>query len=47
MLDYEFTNVQPREQDSFGPDMAARMMLVPADRFSALVGALGEAYAMP
>ncbi|KAF8588505.1 hypothetical protein K439DRAFT_1335320, partial [Ramaria rubella] len=46
-VDYEFTNVQPREQDSFGLDMAARMMLVPADRFLALIAAMGEAYAPP
>ncbi|KAF8491272.1 p21-C-terminal region-binding protein-domain-containing protein, partial [Gautieria morchelliformis] len=46
-LDYEFTNSQPREQDSFGLDMAARMMLVPADRLPALVEAMGEAYAAP
>ncbi|KAF8525254.1 p21-C-terminal region-binding protein-domain-containing protein [Hysterangium stoloniferum] len=46
-LDYEFSNKQPREQDSFGTDVAGRLMLMPADRFPALVRAMAEAYPEP
>ncbi|KZT42870.1 hypothetical protein SISSUDRAFT_956255, partial [Sistotremastrum suecicum HHB10207 ss-3] len=35
--DFNFTNSQPREKDSFGLDVAARMFLVPQKRFSDLV----------
>ncbi|KAG8900347.1 hypothetical protein FRB99_006105 [Tulasnella sp. 403] len=47
-LDYEFTNRQPREgEDAFGLDVAGRMMVVPASKFSELVQALGEAFPVP
>jgi len=46
-LDYEFSNKQARTQDSFGTDVAGRLMLVPADQFPALVQAIVEAYPEP
>lgn len=45
-LDYKYTNAskEPRERDAFGLDVRARLMLVPAERFEALVDRLQEAY---
>ncbi|KAF9446785.1 hypothetical protein P691DRAFT_707922 [Macrolepiota fuliginosa MF-IS2] len=45
-LDYRYSNAsnEPRENDSFGLDLRARMMLLPADRFEALVQKLQEVY---
>ena len=46
-LDYNFTNVQPREENAFGLDMGGRLMLVPAARLRDLVSVLQDAYAPP
>ncbi|KAF5376969.1 hypothetical protein D9615_007236 [Tricholomella constricta] len=48
-LDYRFTTspAEPREKDAFGLDTRGRIMLVPADRFPALVLKMAEVYAPP
>ncbi|KAJ3572323.1 hypothetical protein NP233_g3160 [Leucocoprinus birnbaumii] len=45
-LDYKYTNAptEPREKDAFGLDVRARMMLLPAENFQALVDKLQEVY---
>lgn len=45
-LDYKYTNAptEPRERDSFGLDIRARMMLLPADRLDALVEKMQKVY---
>ncbi|KAI0034965.1 p21-C-terminal region-binding protein-domain-containing protein [Vararia minispora EC-137] len=44
VLDFSFSNSQPREQDAFGLDLSARMMLVSADKLPELVVAMSEAF---
>ncbi|KAF5355869.1 hypothetical protein D9756_004339 [Leucocoprinus leucothites] len=45
-LDYKYTTApqEPREKDAFGLDIRARMMLLPAENFEALVNRLQEVY---
>ena len=47
-VDYAFTaaNTEPREKDAFGLDTRGRLMLVPADRFAALVDKMSDVYAV-
>ncbi|KIJ45060.1 hypothetical protein M422DRAFT_167173, partial [Sphaerobolus stellatus SS14] len=46
-FDYNLSKGEPREKDSFGLDVAGRLMVVPADRFPALVQSMAEAYPTP
>lgn len=46
-VDYSLTSSQPRDAESFGLDVAGRIMLVPAERFPELVENMVEAYAVP
>ncbi|KZT22072.1 hypothetical protein NEOLEDRAFT_1120069, partial [Neolentinus lepideus HHB14362 ss-1] len=47
ILDFTFSNAQPREKDTFGLDTGGRIMLVPASNLTLLIAALNEAYAPP
>ncbi|KAG8719724.1 Mss4p nuclear export [Ceratobasidium sp. 394] len=42
--DYEFTNKIPREPDSFGVDLAGRVIVFPQAEFSKLVSIMQEAF---
>ena len=46
-MDFSYTNAEPRDKESFGLDMACRMMLVPAENITQLVDALAEAFPAP
>ncbi|KAI0791666.1 p21-C-terminal region-binding protein-domain-containing protein [Abortiporus biennis] len=46
-IDYSFSNVQPRDKDSFGLDTGGRMMLVPAANLPQLITTLNEVFAPP
>jgi hypothetical protein len=41
---YGFTDAPPRDGDSVGLDLAGRAMLVPAEKFKALVKKIGDTY---
>ncbi|KAG8220724.1 p21-C-terminal region-binding protein-domain-containing protein [Butyriboletus roseoflavus] len=43
---YAFTDAQPRDTESVGLDLAGRAMLVPAEKFKALVKKIEETYAV-
>ncbi|KAF7784835.1 hypothetical protein Agabi119p4_1000 [Agaricus bisporus var. burnettii] len=45
-VDFKYNNApkEPREKDAFGLDVRARIMLIPAERFQALVDKLQEVY---
>jgi len=42
--DFSFTRAQPREKDAFGLDVRARMMVIPAEKFSQLVQTIQEEF---
>jgi len=45
--DFSFTNQQPRDQDSFGLDVAARIMIIPAEELPKLVHEFATAFPVP
>ncbi|GJE99768.1 p21-C-terminal region-binding protein-domain-containing protein [Phanerochaete sordida] len=47
IVDFPYTNTQPRDNESFGLDTSLRMMLVPAERFPQIVQAIAETYPAP
>ena len=46
-LDFSYSTAQPRDKESFGLDVACRMMLLPAENLASLVDALTEAFPPP
>ena len=44
--DYTLTKQEGRQGDSFGLDVAGRMMLVPAENFQAMVNEMVETFAV-
>jgi len=46
-LDYDFTNRQPRDPESFGLDTAGRLMVFPSSRFQELVVDMSTTFAPP
>ncbi|EJD04553.1 uncharacterized protein FOMMEDRAFT_133794 [Fomitiporia mediterranea MF3/22] len=46
-IDYSLTSHTPREDDSFGLDVASRMMLVPGENFQPMVDEMCSVYAVP
>ncbi|KAI6002634.1 p21-C-terminal region-binding protein-domain-containing protein [Pisolithus orientalis] len=47
VLTYSYTNAPARDAESIGLDVGGRAMLVPADRFEALVRTIGEVFSAP
>ncbi|KAI6020699.1 p21-C-terminal region-binding protein-domain-containing protein [Pisolithus microcarpus] len=47
VLTYSYTKAPPRDAESIGLDVGGRVMLVPADRFGALVRTIGEVFSAP
>lgn len=43
-MDYEYTNKVPREDDSFGVDLAGRVAVFPQAQFAALVALMQETF---
>ena len=43
-VDYEYTNKIPREDDSFGVDLAGRVAVFPQKQFAALVTLMQQTF---
>lgn len=46
-LDYPLSTQVPREDDSFGLDIAGRLMLVAAENFQPMIDEMSAAYSVP
>jgi protein BCP1 len=46
-LDFDYSHQEPRDRDSFGTDVAGRMMLIPSAKLDQMVQAMTAKFPVP